>query len=369
MAAIEPIREGDTDALDKMNAVIAEANKVDGKAELGGLDAEVDAREQADFAEQEARIAGDELRVTYGEAACPSGRPGEPGSFATADLGGAPEGTRPIDAALKAVGPHGAVVAIRSGYVAPRAVFRIEPSRRYRVRFVVQRREDTQDPANDAIRLGLAWLGGDKSKIAEVSLVDLVDINVAAGRLEYIFAVARQVADDVDAVAPAASAYLRPFVRAYGSGLTHVEVIECADISSALEWSPDVDTVRRELAGLAHGVEDHAARLEAIEQEFAEARDRAARSAFGEITVDADAVVSATADARTIRHSATLTATRQLAIVAGGAEAGMSLHIVRTGAGGFPLDVGPGLKVMSANSWAEFLFDGEAWFLAASGSL
>ncbi len=258
MTAIQAIREGDTDALDKMNAVIEQANRVDGKAGQSALAQEVAARQEGDLS-----------RATFGEAAGEHCRPGEPGRFATADLSGSPDATVPLDDALRAVGAHGAVIALRAGYVAPRAVFRVEPGRRYRARFVFQRAEDTLDPANDAVRLGLAWLSASKVRIADTILADVLDVTTVSGRLEYNFAIAREDADDVDAAAPAAGVYVRPFLRAYGSGLTHVEVIEFTDIMSALEWAPDVDVFRRQLAGMTHDVGDLLARVALLEERVA----------------------------------------------------------------------------------------------------
>lgn len=325
--AIAPIASGDTDARAKINAAIAEANKVSGKAEQSALAAEIQARQQAvadvqqaisskaaqsgltaeiqarqqavavlnqsiatkasqqavaeeataraeaDAEEATARAAGDAMRSTFGEAAGQHARPGEPGRFATADLSGAPDATEPLPDNLKVVSRNGAVVALQAGYVAPRAVYRIEPGRRYRVRFVFQRAQDTQDPANDAVRLGIAWLGGDKALLKQTVLADILDITVQSGRVEFNYALSRHDADDVDVVAPADAVYLRPFVRVYGSGLTHVEVIEFDDISNALEWAPDVGEFRRQLAGMEFNVTSLIERMDGAEDLLEQARD------------------------------------------------------------------------------------------------
>ena len=43
-------------------------------------------------------------------------------------------------------------------------------------------------------------------------------------------------------------------------------------------------------------------------------------------------------------------------------------RVTRTGSGAFNLSVG-GLKNLATNSWAEVVYDGSAWYLAAYGTL
>lgn len=318
--AIAPISVGDTSARAKMNQAIEKANLVDGKAEQVALSAEATARQQAvsseatarqqaisaettarqqgltasqqalsaeatsrqegDAAEAQARSAAvaalDERidgRASYTEVVAEHDRPGEPGRFATADLGGAPESVALLDGS-KVVSPaNGAVVALRAGYVAPVAVRRIEPGRHYRLRFVLQRAEDTADPANDAVRLGIAWLKADKSKLAETVMADVLDVLVSSGRLEFSFTVSRVDGDTVDVVCPAGAVYARPFLRCYGAGLTHVEVIEWSDLSNAVDWSPDVSGFLRQLAGMEYGVTSLSERMALAESGLEAAHD------------------------------------------------------------------------------------------------
>lgn len=405
--AISPITEGDTTAIVKMNAAIDKANLVDGKASAPALASEISVRSSqfSDLqtqiaarataasvsmldalqtnariaglgAEAQARIAADlalservDSRVAYAEVAAEHDRLGEPGRFATADLGGAPEAVAPLNG-LKVVDPaNGAVVAIRAGYVATLAVFRVEPGRRYRLRFVVQRAEDTADPSNDAVRLGVAWLKANKALQSLAVLADLLDIRVTSGRLEFTYVVSRVDGDTVDAVCPAAAVYARPFVRCYGSGLTYIEVIEWSDLSNTLNWSPDVSEFRNEIAGVSQRINIAEEHLAGLAGGFAAHIEAVSRAAYGLVDTDADFTISAASDARLIRHTATLSQTRQASIIVPGAQAGSTVRVVRSGGGSFPLNVGPGLKAMSAGTWADFAFNGTAWFLAASGAL
>lgn len=274
LATINPT--GDADAVTKINAAINKANEVDAKATTSALAAESAnraalARQVSGLAtkgevaaESASRItaitaldAAVQDRASFGEASGDPARVGEPGRFATSDLYGSADATAPIGEQLKVRSPTmGAVIAMVSGYVAPRKLFRIEPGRRYRARFAFQRAIDTVDPANDAVRLGLAWLDSTGAQIASPLhiLADVLDITVNSGRQEFNFAVSRYDAEDVDAVAPNEAVYVRPFVRVYGSGTTYVEVVEFADITDALDWAPEVDEFRRQIASMEFSV-------------------------------------------------------------------------------------------------------------------
>lgn len=306
--AIEFIVAGVDDgasARTKINQAIVEANKVVGKADQTALTAEANARQtadnnlqsqitqratlvalsgeisarqqadqqealarqEADQAETDARVAGDNARATYAEVASEPTRPGEANRFFTADLVGDPATITPLPDDWKVVGQNGAVIAIPgAGKVAPLAVRRVEPQRQYRVRAVVQRATNTEDPANDAIRIGLQWLDRNKADAGRTICVDLVDITTANGRLGYFFNFATADADNIDFTAPAGAVYVRPFVQTFGSGITHVEVIEIVDLSDTVEFSPDVSEWMRQLAGFNWRLEDATTRLGVAEE-------------------------------------------------------------------------------------------------------
>lgn len=235
---------------------------------------ETQARQQADQTETAARIAADNARVTYAEAASEPTRPGEANRFFTSDLIGDPASVAPLPDSWKVVGPNGASIAIPgAGKVAPLAVWRVEPQRQYRVRTVVQRATNTDDPANDAIRIGLQWLDRNKGDAGRTICVDLVDITTASGRLGYFFNFATADADNIDFTAPAGAVYVRPYVQTFGSGITHVEVIETVDLSDAVEFSPDVSEWLRQLAGFNWRLEDATTRLEIAEENIEDSKD------------------------------------------------------------------------------------------------
>jgi hypothetical protein len=93
-------------------------------------------------------------------------------------------------------------------------------------------------------------------------------------------------------------------------------------------------------------------------------------SGYQTIATDAAVTLTVGVDAEHIRHSGTLTADRAITLATAGAYAGASFLITRTGSGAFNLDVGTGpLKSLATATWAEFVYTGSAWYLAAYGAL
>ena len=73
---------------------------------------------------------------------------------------------------------------------------------------------------------------------------------------------------------------------------------------------------------------------------------------------------------RNTLYIGTMTADKTVTLSTTNALAGGSFRITRTAAGAFNLNVGTGpLKAMAANTWAEFTYDGTAWYLSAGGAL
>lgn len=281
--AIAPITVGDVDSISKINQAIDKANLVDEKASQSDLDAEVSVRAAADAEETSAREAADSnlqeqidsevdtraaddlKRPLYAQAQPPI-RPGEAIRFFTGSLDGEPAVLQPLPDAASVSSTYGRAAQIDgAGIVAPMAAWRLEPGHLYRLRFVVRRVVDTEDPSNDAVRLGVRWLDAAKAGAGSTALANILDLTVEAGRVEYVFTLAAAAAPDVDAVPPASGIYFRPFVQAFGSGLTHVEVIQVVDATDAVVWSPDVEILRREIAALTAQIQTLSDRVETLE--------------------------------------------------------------------------------------------------------
>lgn len=270
--AIAPITVGDVNSIDKINQAIEKANLVDGKAASGSLDAEVFVRQQADENLQKkidtetlALRQADTVRPQRAETPMPI-RPGDSIVYFTSQIDGEPSAVTPLGTGVVASSQSGKVAALAgAGAVAPIGAWRIEPGHVYRVRYVVQRAVNTDDPSNDAVRLGVRWLKADKSGVSTTELANLLDITVSDGRLEYVFTLATADASDIDAVSPTGAVYFRPFVRTFGSGVTHVEVIEVVDATDAVIWSPDVELLQREIAGLNARLNDALDRIQTLE--------------------------------------------------------------------------------------------------------
>lgn len=91
---------------------------------------------------------------------------------------------------------------------------------------------------------------------------------------------------------------------------------------------------------------------------------------YAEVATDAIFTLTAGTDAQNIQHTGTLTADRIVTLATAGTYAGANFLITRTGGGAFNLDVGTGpLKSLATDTWAKFVYDGAAWYLAAYGAL
>lgn len=94
------------------------------------------------------------------------------------------------------------------------------------------------------------------------------------------------------------------------------------------------------------------------------------KGGYQAIATDAAAALTVGTDAENIHHTGTLTADRAVTLNTTNAFAGARFLITRTGGGAFNLNVGTGpLKALATNTWAEFKYDGSAWYLAAYGAL
>lgn len=89
------------------------------------------------------------------------------------------------------------------------------------------------------------------------------------------------------------------------------------------------------------------------------------------VATDADFTLTPGSTEIICRHTGTLTANRAVTLSTTNALVGRTkIRIVRSGAGAFSLNVGTGpLKAMAAGTWADFVYDGAAFYLAASGTI
>lgn len=202
--AILPISLGDAAALDKLNAAIAEANKVAGinAAVIAEPSSRAAAIGAAVATETAARTAAVSLAIAnetaarvaaigataaaealarniaignavapltrYTELAADPARPGESRRFTT-DISSLPGTVTPVDPGQAQVTDNGPVWPINgAGAVAPLAPWRVEPRRQYRVRFAFQRITDPVAPGTNPVKLAMRWLRTDEIGRAHV---------------------------------------------------------------------------------------------------------------------------------------------------------------------------------------------------------
>lgn len=268
MANIQPVTLNDPQAIEKVNEAILQANRIDALNDAINAEASARSQEIAASINEEAlsREIEDDIRPTFSQVSMMGSRPGDSPDIFCSSLDGDAGGVSELAASV-AVNSSGSVVEIvGAGKVATRRCYRLEPGRQYQIRFVVQRSADTDDPANDAIRLGVRWLNKNKVGLLTTHLSNLMDVLVSSGRLNYQFTVALTDADNVDAVPPGIeTVYFRPFVQTFGDGTTAIEVIDVVDLSLASDWSPDVTEYRREVAGLQQRLAEALDRIQALE--------------------------------------------------------------------------------------------------------
>lgn len=140
----------------------------------------------------------------------------------------------------------------------------VEPGRLYRMRFVVQRRANTADPANNAVRHRIVWLDQAGTVIGQTVIAELVSLTTASGRTEVTATFARQMGGGVDFAAPGGAVAARPQVQIFGGEpTTDVEVMSITDVTDAVVLDPvSADVVARVDALYS---QDLPARLETVE--------------------------------------------------------------------------------------------------------
>lgn len=139
-----------------------------------------------------------------------------------------------------------------SGVIARRALLAVEPGRVYALRAAIRRLVNSLDPANDAVRIAVAWYDRLGVSISPDHTVvqDITDLTVAAGR-RIVSKTMSKAGAGGEIVIPAGAIYLRPYVEAFGAGAqTGVEVIDWQDVTDRQIWSPDVSDVQDRLGAL-----------------------------------------------------------------------------------------------------------------------
>jgi len=208
-------------------------------------------------AEAAARIAGDDtLRALNNRLlASVANRPGDAplGFISNPFANGDPANLTPIGSANASTTAAGAIVRIAgSGYVATRRLYPLEPARIYRARFVVKRHANSGDPANDGVRLAVAWFDQAKNYLGSVSAVqNITNLNTGSGRVEVAKTFASASGLGADIMAPSGAVYYRPYVQTFGNTpQTDIEVIESRDVSDLSLWSPDVSAFDSRIVAL-----------------------------------------------------------------------------------------------------------------------
>jgi len=167
-------------------------------------------------------------------------RPGDtPDLFVSVLTGGEPDSLTPLSAVITA--SDGDVIRVTgSGIVATRSLFELEDTYSYRVRYVVRRRTNSSDPANDTVRLAVAWYDNTKARLNSPNdttvLNDLNELVVTSGRTESYKDISRSALNLVT-TAPTGAVYARPFVQTFGTDpVTDIEVIKVISLSDLPEF-------------------------------------------------------------------------------------------------------------------------------------
>lgn len=149
-------------------------------------------------------------------------------------------------------GDSGRVVrTVGQGIIGQRDLIAIEPGRVYAARYAVQRRANPSDPANDAVVLGITWLGAGLRVLPAPNgrqVVEEIDnLLTSAGRQERVVLFSRSPVPDAQFRAPPMARYARAYVQMYGpDGVTDVEILGITDVTEATVLAPETaDTVQR----------------------------------------------------------------------------------------------------------------------------
>jgi hypothetical protein len=230
------------------------------------LDEEIAARTAADAAERAQTVEDVIASVVDQEQAM---RPGDTsGGFVSSIAGGEPRDLSSTLDGSATVDESGRVIRITgAGIIARRTLFALEADRKYLVRYAVQRRVNTTDPANDSVRCAVAWFDQTKTAIGgtpTTTAQNFTALDTGDGRVTLEVVVARSSGSGVDIAAPSGTRYFRPYVQTYGTTpQTDIELIDVVDITNATTYSPDISAAEARITALEN--EDLPDRVDALE--------------------------------------------------------------------------------------------------------
>jgi hypothetical protein len=147
--------------------------------------------------------------------------------------------------------------------VAPRAWWRLDPSRIYEVRAIYRRPQDVVDPAGASVRVSLQWLNAGGTAVS-TTVMSTETLSVSMGRRVRTGTIGATASADVDNVWPDGASYLTVFIQTYqADSITDIESIAVVDVTDVLGYSPDLSVLSSRVTALES--EDLADRMEAVE--------------------------------------------------------------------------------------------------------
>lgn len=174
-------------------------------------------------------------------------RPGDtPAAFVAAPVAGLRPGLPALSSDLVDIGDNGSVARLTTeATVSMRVGVAIEANRIYRARWIVQRRVDTRDPSNNAVRLGIAWLDRYRRALSGPSgfsvVKDLRSLKVSDGRQVVSTTFSRFGVGSLTA-APPTAVRAAGFVQKFGGDdAVDIELIDITDITD-LASLPDLSS-------------------------------------------------------------------------------------------------------------------------------
>lgn len=182
-----------------------------------------------------------------------AGRPGDAPEAWSGQVAGLPEAMVPVANPDVRLTADGRVLRLTGEQlVAPRWWLRLDPTRKYQVRWIYTRPADVVDPAGASVRAQMAWLDGAGSSVQGSTTINTRTPSASAGRQVVTAVMAAAAAADVTVVWPAGAAYARPWLQTYQAGsVTDLEAIEIADLTDLGGFSPDLTALQASVAALA----------------------------------------------------------------------------------------------------------------------